>query len=443
MPKTKLSRRTMLRGLLGGAAVGVSLPLLDVFLNDHGTALADGGALPRRFGIFFWGNGNLPDRFTPTITGPDWELTEQLTPLADVKSLITIVSGMGVKTGNDVAHSSGAAGIFSGASIDLTQGETFRLPSVDQMIANELGDATRFKSIETALTEGTAEKTWSFSGPNIRNPAESSPRALYERLFGEGFRLPGDEPIIDPTVGLRRSVLDAVMGDASRLRTRLGTRDRQRIDQHFEGIRSLERKLQRLEEDPPNLAACMRPGMPEDAYPDIEGRPQLQAVNRAMVDILAMTLACDQTRIFSHWFSHSVSNILFPSAPYGHHQLTHDEPGDQPEVHEIDLYIMTELAYMIQAFASVTEGDGTLLDNCAILATSDCSLGRQHRLENYPIILAGNAGGRIVQGTHYQSPSSENASKVLLSLVRAMGIPAPSFGMDAGRVTDGLGAIEV
>jgi hypothetical protein len=439
--KTKLSRRTVLRGILGGAAVGVSLPLLDIFLNDNGSALAQGGALPRRFGIYFWGNGNIPDRYTPSIAGPEWELTEQLMPLADVKPLITIVSGMAVKTHNDRAHSSGAAGIFSGASLDLSQGETFSAPSVDQLIASEFGDATRFRSIETSLT--TTTETWSFSGPNVRNPAERSPKALYDRLFGEGFRLPGDEPIIDPTIGLRRSVLDAVMSDANRLRTRLGTRDQQRLDQHFEGIRSLERKLARLEEDPPNLAACMRPGVPLDDYPDIEGRPQLQAMNRAMVDILAMALACDQTRVFSHWFTHSVSDTLFPDTTDGHHRLTHDEPGDQPQVNSIDVYIMTELAYLIQKLESIAEGDGTLLDNCVVLATSDCSLGRQHRLEDYPIILAGSAGGRIVQGTHYHSASSENASKVLLSLVRAMDIPAASFGAEDGEVTDGLGAIEV
>jgi hypothetical protein len=441
MAKTKLSRRTMLRGMLGGAAIGVSLPLLDVFLNDNGTALADGGALPRRFGIFFWGNGNIPDRYTPTVAGPEWELTEQLMPLADVKPLVTIVSGMGVKTGNPIAHSSGAAGIFSGAPLDLTQGETFSAPSIDQVIANEIGDVTRFKSIETALT--TTTNTWSYSGPNLRNPAERSPKALFDRLFGEGFRLPGDEPIIDPTVGLRRSVLDVVIGDAARLRTRLGTRDKERLDQHLEGIRGLERTLARLEEDPPNLAACMRPDAPLDDYPDVEGRPQLMAMSRAMVDILAMALACDQTRVFSHWFTHSVSDTLFPGAPDGHHRLTHDEAGDQPEVNKIDVYIMTELAYLVQKLQSVTEGDGTLLDNCVVLATSDCSLGRQHRLEDYPIILAGSAGGRLVQGTHYHSASSENTSKVLLSIVRAMGIPAPSFGREAGEVTDGLGAIEV
>ncbi len=442
MARLSLSRRNLLRGMLGGTAVAVGLPFLEVFLDDK-KVRAQG--LPKRFGIFFWGNGNLPSRFTPTTIGPDWELTDQLAPLESVKSLITVVSGMGVKTGNHVAHSSGAAGIFTGSPLVRVPSDTFAGPSLDQIIAAEIGGETRFRSIETTLRAEDESKAWSLNGPHDINKAEYSPRALYQRIFSaeSGFRLPGEDPIIDPTVGLRRSVLDAVMEDSARLRSRLGARDRQRLDRHFEWVRALEQRLQRLEEDPPNLAACMRPDEPDADYPAVNGLLPLSDISRAMVDILTMALACDQTRVFSHWLTTSVSNLRFPNTTVGHHELTHNEPMPQPQVHTVVLQVMAELAYLIERLHEVEEGEGTLLDHCIVLATSDCSLGNTHQLEDFPIILAGNGAGTIVQGTHYHSPSSENTSKAMLSIIRAMGIPAVSFGASTGRATDGLGAIEV
>ncbi len=443
MPRTQISRRTMLRGMLGGAAVAVGLPMFEIFCNDHGDALAQGGGFPKRFGIFFWCNGNIPSRWTPAVTGPGWAVSEQLLPLASVQQHMTLISGMAVKTANTEAHGAGASGIFTGTSLYAgPQGNTFPGPSIDQLIADEIGTTTRFRSIETSCDAGG---THSYTGPYSGNPGETSPHALFERVFGAGFTAPGETPIVDPTIALRRSVLDAVMDDTARLRPKLGSADRLRLDQHLTGIRQLELQLAALEADPPSYAACTRPGEPlaDGMYAPIEGRAQITELNAAFCDILAMTLACDQTRVFSHWLTRSVTDVLFQTVPDGHHRLTHDEPGDQPLVNEIVKQIMAKLAYMVDRFSQVPEGAGTLLDNMVLFATSDCSLGRQHRLDEYPILLAGTAGGKLRTNTHYRSPAAENTSKVLLSIMRALDINAASFGGDAGTSTDGLSGIEV
>ena len=439
----KLQRRTVLRGMLGGAAVGVGLPLLEAFLNGNGTALANGGGLPVRFGTWFWGNGILPVRWVPTGEGQGdaWALSEQLAGLAAVKDDVTVVSGMDVKTGNAIPHGSGPAGMLSGAPLIVKSGDdyTFRVPSVDQVVAAELGKDTRFRSLELGVRPGTG---LSFNGPDSKNPPEASPRRLFERLFGEGFRAPGDAPVIDPTLRLRRSVLDAVLADAARLEGKLGARDKVRLEQHLDGVRDLERRIARLEEDPPNLAACVAPAAPAEDYPDVDGRPPLPEINLVMADLVAMALACDQTRVFSYAYTYPVNNILFPGMPAGHHRLTHDEPGAQPQVDAIVKQIIEQLGVFIERLRAVQEGDGTLLDNCAMLATSDTSFGRNHSLSDYPIVIAGTACGALKRGLHYRSPSGENTSKVLLSLVRAVGLRAASFGEDDGYVTEGLGAIE-
>ena len=441
MKKTSLHRRTMLRGLLGGAAVAIGLPALDIFLNDSGTAYAGADSFPKRFGIFFWGNGVLPDRWVPAGTGPDWELTEQLAPLAAYKEHITVVSGMKVHTGNSVPHGSGPVGMLSGAPYAPNDETTFAEPSIDQVIAAAVGGDTRFRSLELGVQPDGS--SLSFNGPHSNNPPETSPAGFFNRVFGAGFTLPGSNATPDPRLDLRQSVLDVVSSDAKRLQGRLGSSDKARLEQHLDGIRELEKQIQKMQQNPPSLAACAVPAAPEADYPDVDGSPQLSARSRVLVDTLVMALACDQTRVFSDWFSTPVNNVLYPGATSGHHQLTHDEPDPQPQVHNIVLYTITELAYLIGALAAVKEGESTLLEHTALLATSDTSYARAHSIEDYPILIAGSANGALKKGIHYRSPASESTSKVLLTLARAMDISMDSYGKGPGLVTSSLSAIEV
>lgn len=437
----KLTRRTVLRGMFAGGLVTIGLPIFDALLNDTATAFADGDALPKRFGIFYWGNGVLPEFWNPKGSGAMWELSPTLQPLAEMKAKLNVVSGMKVPIVNAVPHLSGPIGLFSGGPALAADKEAFAKASIDQVIADVIGSDTRFKSLEVGVQPGV--KSFSHTGPRSNNPAETSPFALFQRVFGPEFVMPGDMAKPNPTLALRKSVLDVVTEDAKRLQMSLGATDRARLDQHLTGIRALELRLKKLQENPPSLAACKVPMEPKKEYPDVDGRPPLSEISRAMVDILAMTLACDQTRVFSLWFTSPVSNTLFPGAPSGHHQLTHDEVSPQPEVAKILLQVMAELNYMLKTFDAVAEGSSTLLDHCGILATSDCSYGRQHLLDEYPLIVAGNANGALKTGLHYRSPAQENTSKLMLTLARAMGLTLESFGDAEGKTTQSLTAIEV
>ena len=439
--RTKLPRRTMLRGLLGGAAIAVGLPALEIFLNESATAYAGGDAFPKRFGLFFWGNGILPDRWVPSGTGPDWTLSPQLAPLAAVKDHVTVVTGMKVNTGNTVPHGSGPVGMLSGAPFPTGDTSTFALPSIDQVIAQAIGGDTRFRSLELGVQPDG--QSLSYNGPHSLNPPETSPKALFDRIFGGSFVLPGSNAKPDPTLALRKSVLDAVSADTKRLQDRLGMVDKARLEQHLDGVRELEKQIQKLSENPPSLAACAVPMEPDGAYPDVDGRPPMSTISRVMSDLVVMALACDQTRVFSDWFSTPVNNVLYPDTTAGHHQLTHDEPDPQPQVDSIVIYTITELAYLLGALQAVPEGDSTLLEHCAILATTDVSYGRAHSIEEYPILIAGSANGALKTGVHYRSAASENTSKVLLTLARALGLTLDSYGAAEGLVTSSLSAIEV
>jgi hypothetical protein len=430
--------------MLGGTGVGVALPLLELMLNEHGDALADGSGFPARFGWWFFGNGVHADKWVPQGTGPDWELSPQLMPLSPIKHNVNIISGLKVYLPNSVPHGSGPAGILTGGPLGEVgnnfENSAFGGKTLDQIVADEIGNDTRFKSIEVAVER--SDDSLSHTAAGMSNPPEYNPKALFERVFGTGFVEPGDEPIIDPKLSLRRSVLDAVSEDALELQKRVGASDRARLEQHFENIRALEKQLAKLEEDPPNLASCMSPAEPLDEYPDESGVPQMSAISRAMSDMVAMILACDQTRVFSVQFSRPVSGVLYPGIGEAHHKLTHDELGEQPLVNDIIEQIMDEMSYFLQALESVPEGTGTLLDNCAVLGFSDCSYGKSHAIDNYPLLVAGQACGKLKKGVHYKSPAAENASKLGLTLLRVMGVPVTEFGTDDGYVTEGIDAIE-
>ncbi len=440
MSRRKLDRRTVLRGLLAGGLVTIGLPFLEIFGTERSAHAAPDG-LPKRFGMFYWGNGVLPDLWLPTGTGANYTLSPTLAPLAAHQAKLSVVSGMKVPFVNAVPHMSGPVGFFTGQPPMKSDPGAFAAPTLDQVIANVVGSDSRFRSLEVAVQPGTTGL--SHNGPNSPNPAESSPAALFARVFGPEFVKPGSTAAPAPTLALRKSVLDAVTEDTRSLQGVLGATDKARLERHLDGVRALEQRIQKLQQSPPNLAACNLPAAPKGAYPDVAGRAPLSEISRAMVDILAMALACDQTRVFSLWFTQPVSNALIGDAPAGHHQLTHDEASPQPAVAKILTQIMAELAYLLKTFDGVAEGDGTLLDHCGILATSDCNYGRQHTLDDYPILIAGSCNGALKTGLHYRAPSADNTSKVSLSLARAMGLTLESFGTEEGRVTSGLKEIEV
>ena len=155
-----------------------------------------------------------------------------------------------------------------------------------------------------------------------------------------------------------------------------------------------------------------------------------------------MAFACDVTRVLSYWYSHPLSDVLYPGATAGHHQLTHDEPGEQPMVNAIVKGIVHDFAYLVDSLRAIPEGDGTLLDNSIILGTTDVSEGRTHQIDEYPILIAGTGCGTLQTGFHYRSETLGNTSHVSLSLLQAMDVRVSEFGIDAGRVDSGLSEIE-
>ncbi len=447
-----LNRRTFLRGLLGGATVSVALPPLEAMFNSHGTALAQGVRIPKRFGIWFWGNGIRRAQWLPDGTGTGWTPRAEIAALAApaLKPYVSPVTGLEIKTDRH-PHHSGMAGILTGARYHLvgpvrdTIVSSFQYPSIDQVVAERWAQdpATRapFRSLELGICrfrgtdEGTTFQHLSHNGPNNVNPAEYEPARLFRRLFGM--------PLSGQRDAARRSVLDAVKADLNRLKTQVSATDRARLDQHTESIRSIELRLGTTP------AQCVTPGAPAESYPDNQGREPIAEKNQIMSDILAMALACDLTRVFSVLFSTCGAGTVFwmAGAQNGLHQIAHDERAGgaepQPTLHAATTFTMEQLAYFLERLRSIPEGAGNLLDNCAILCTTELSEGYSHTNDEFPIIIAGRAGGALRGGYHYRSTNRDNTSRALLTLLRAVDDPRPSYGVGPGETSQPLSELLV
>ena len=442
-----LSRRTLLRGLLGGSALTVGLPALEAMFDGNGERLAHGAAIPQRFGVWFWGNGVRRAHWIPDGTGANWTPRAELAPLvaAGVKEYVSPISGLEIKTATH-PHHSGMTGIMTGAryyelgQVRDTIATSFAYPSIDQVVAERWAQdaATRapYRSLEVGICrfrgtdEGTTFQHLSHNGPNNVNPSEYEPVRLFRRLFGM--------PLDAQKNAARASVLDAVKQDLAALRPRLSTTDRARLDQHLSGVRALEQRLGAV------APACVTPTSPAEDYPEPMGREPIAEKNQIMSDLLATALACDLVRVFSVLFTTAGCGTVFwqVGATNGLHQINHDERAGgaepQPTVHAATTFTMEQLGYFLARLKATPEGAGNLLDASTILCTSELSEGFTHTNDEFPVLLAGRAGGALKGGWHYRSTSRENTSKVLLTALRAVGDPRPSFGYGPGQVSDVL-----
>ena len=76
---------------------------------------------------------------------------------------------------------------------------------------------------------------------------------------------------------------------------------------------------------------------------------------------------------------------------------------------------------------AIKEGNGTLLDNCLIMAFSDTGYAKIHSIDNIPIFLAGAAGGRHKTGQHVHAVG-ESVTRVSLTAQQLVGAPIGEFG---------------
>jgi hypothetical protein len=428
------SRRRVLKGMMGGAAISVGLPFLDCFLNSNGTALAASGqALPVVYGSWYWGLGFNSGRWEPKTAGKIVELAPETQPLERFKDKVNIYSGMKVYLDGkpNMVHFTGAIAALTGT---VPRSNTVLVPTLDTMIADQIGSNTRFKSLELAPS-GDPRHMYSFRPGGVFQPAEGSAAALYARIFGPDFRDPNAADFKPyPQVMARQSVLSWVKEQRKDIEKTLGASDRARLDEYFTSLRQIERQVDIQLQKPAPLEACSLPDQPDEG-PMGNDVDVISANHKLFAQLAAHAYACDQTHVVNMSFCELGSTLRQAGSQMTFHIYTHEEAideklGCQPTTIFFIRRVMEAFGDYLAALSSIKEGDKTLLDRALIFAATDTGYARIHSLDNLPMITAGGAGGRIKTGLHISAPT-DPVTRVGLTIQQALGLPLNSWGTDS------------
>jgi len=441
--KKHLDRRTFLRGV--GAAL--ALPMLDSMIPAM-AATNPVAKPPVRLGFAYVPNGIIMDRWTPAVEGTGFEFTPTMKALEPFREQLVVFSGLAQINGRALGdgagdHARAGATWLTGAHPKKTEGADIHAGvSADQVAAREFGKSTQYGSLEIGLEAPTLAgncdsgyscaytNTISWRSDTTPMPMEVNPRAVFERLFGDGDST-------DPAARLaalkeQRSILDYVTGDIDRMQTGLGSRDRNKLSEYLDSIRDIERRIQKAEEQNASvkLPTMERPsGAPEEFMDHA----------KLMMDLMVIAWQTDMTRVISFMLAREGSNR--PYRPIGvtdgHHSVTHhmNDPEKIAKVVKINTYHVETFAYLLDKMRKTPDGDGTLLDHSMILYGSSISDGNAHTHHDLPLVLAGGGRGQIKGGRHIRYPKETPMNNLLLTMLEKSGVPVPDkLGDSTGKL---------
>jgi hypothetical protein len=442
-----ISRRTVLKGL----GTAIALPLLEAMAPA--ACLADSvRKSPTRMAFLYVPNGIHMPEWTPATEGENFTLPFVLEPLQSFQKDMLVLSGLTLDKarahgdgGGD--HARAISTFLTGRHPKKTGGADIRAGiSVDQYAADRQGKNTPFPSLELGcdgrMHAGTCDTGYScayssnMSWKTDTTPMakEINPRLVFERLFADQIKEDSAA-----SIGMRDrhrlSVLDFVLDDARRLKTKLSSNDQKKLDGYLAAIRDVEMRLARAtahasqKQSNRKVTKYDRPaGIPADFQEHI----------RLMADMIVLAFRADLTRIVTFVIAHDGSNrsYNFIGVPEGHHEMSHHGglKEKQKKIRLINHFHVSQLAYLLERLRATKEGDHTLLDSSMIVYGSGISDGNAHNHDNLPILLAGRANGTLQPGRHIRYPKETPLMNLYLSMLDRMGAPADSFGDSTGRL---------
>lgn len=438
LTKKAIPRRTFLRS----AQAAIALPLLDAMIPAS-TAWAQTAAKPvRRLGFVFVPMGCDHARWTPPGQGNLDQLSPILSPLKSVKDQVTVLTNTRLQNAYPGTHDTSNAAFLSAASAKHTESSDYFLgTTVDQIAAKEMGRDTQLASLQLAMdlnplagvcNNGYAcvyQNCLSWSTPKTPLPAEAHPRVVFERLFGEG----GNAAARRTALRDRASLLDTFTGDIAKLKGRVGTPDRARLEQYLDSVRQAEREIERAEK-----AAT------ENKMPDLDrpvGVPAAFADHaKLMFDLQILAFQADITRVVTFQLTREQCNRTYPEIGVAdpHHPTSHhgNDPEKLAKIAKINTYHISLFSEFLQRMKATPDGNGSLLDHSVYMYGSGMGNSSLHDHENLPMLVAGGAGTGLKGGRHIRYEKPANLANLHLTLLDRVGVRMDSFGDSNGKIED-------
>ncbi len=433
-------RRHVLRGL----GVALTLPFLNVM--KQGASAADSqfkpwkqssSSSPRAIFCYVPNGVNIA-QWVPATSGKRYELSTTLQVLADHRDHFTVLSGLGHP--NCSGGHSGADTWLTGANLRSIPGKDYaNTISVDQVIAEVHGRNTRFSSLQLSDQSGSGaaghSHTISFDRTGTPLPAEDSPQRLFQRLF-----------VPDTAADLRetrrryaeqRSILDNVLEQAKKLKSKVGKEDQQKVDEYLSSVRQTEERIARLESwvDRPKPEVSIRDLQLSSQPSNAHDRPAWLDV---MLELSYLAFITDMTRVIAFEWSREAGG--YGGGGENHHELSHHGGDAQmlDKLAAIDRFHLTKLKRFLDMLNETREREGTMLDQTMIVFGSgmNSGAGGDHSPKNLPLLVAGGMKLGLNHDRHlpFDVDKHPPLSNVLLSIVQKMGIENESFSDSTGTL---------
>jgi len=415
--KKHIPRRTVLKGV----GAGIALPLLDAMIPAQTAwAATAAGKTVKRFAFVGFPHGAIMDRWSPKETGTDYTMSPILKPLEPFRKHLTIVSGLRNKPAETPEpHAFIEQGWLTCVKPwDFGKDGPDSGVSCDQVAARYVGQETRLPSLELTTALGSARLAW--RTPTQSLPQEGNPRAVFQKLFGQGDTDKERAEILAET----GSILDRVRGQAQRLQASLGVQDRNVVSDYLDSVREIERRVQMATKN--NDPELVIPDAPIGTPNDITEHFKL------IFDLMALAFQADITRVITLSMDREASMRTYTnlSIAEGFHPLSHhgNNPQKMDKLVQIQNYHTQVFAGFIKKIEAAKEGDGTVLDHSTILFGSNMSNSDRHNNDPLPSAILGHANGKIKGGQHVKYPQDSPHGDLLFTLLQRNEIPVKSIG---------------
>ena len=430
------------RWFLGGAAVTIALPFFESLMPRE--ARGQAATAPKRFLGYFAPNGFDMEDFRPVGAAGALTLGPMMASLEPFKDHLLILGGLqNTKQDRPLGdHSGGVGSLLTNHTVRYDT-EKMGGPSIDQVIANQIGTTTKLKSLELAgengATEGSCDSGYRCSvGNHISFDTTGTPLPkiyqtgqIFDRLF-EGFDPDASAADVARRNQYRKSVLDAVLAQATELKGKLNATDAIKMEEYLAAVREVERRIE--------LAAggSCTPPTKEDG--DLSDQQRHEVLN----DLIALAFQCDITRVSTLMWGNMTSNRNYASigASGGHHDISH-HGGGQGNIDKLKIigkWEMDRLAHLLGKLKALPDSDGrTVLDNTLIFYSSDISDGDSHNHDDMPVILAGG-GADFTMNRYVTYPEEPHFGDLFISLANAYGATINTFGEHGTQALQGLKA---
>ncbi len=429
----RLTRRAMLRGL----GVSMSLPWMESMnvWGDESSPKRSGSEAPVRFACLFSGNGFHKSEWRAKGSGSQMQLGKVLESLLPFREKLLFIQGLyNAEALKGNIHSSQTGNLLSGAP--LASGGTIRSgTSIDQLIAQQYGRETKVSSLVLGCEKSIASvhknysmlysSNISWSSPTTPTSLELYPALAFDRMFKDTVRKTD------------RSVLDAVLAEATSLRGRISYSDRRKLDEYLDSVRDVEQRIDRA-----GRAGKFQGWRPTLTKPDIprpkDGLPQdVDEHMRLMCDILVLGFQTDTTRVATLKLNNDHSSMRFPHLGVDymiHHLLSHNDTADWLKVNQ---FFIEQLAYIAGKLEKIDEGGRSALDNSVLLYCSSMLTGH-HDATQLPVLVLGGGGGTIQGGRvlDYRGQANRKMCSLYLSLLETVGIHRGAFGDSTERLSE-------